>query len=72
MKSKAVAAGMGDSGHELAESEKTQVQLANAPSLEEIRLRVYELHLEKGCAHGRDLDDWLQAERELAAKHPSV
>ena len=72
MKSKAVAAGMGDSGHALAESEKTQVQLANAPSLEEIRLRAYELHLEKGCAHGRDLEDWLQAERELAAKDPSV
>ena len=72
MKSKAVAAGMGDSGHGLAESEKTQVQLANAPSQEEIRLRAYELHHEKGGAHGRDLDDWLEAERELAAKHPAV
>ena len=72
MKSKAAAAGMGDTKHEVAESEKTQLQLANAPSLEEIRLRAYELHVEKGCAHGRDLDDWLQAERELAAKHPSV
>lgn len=72
MKSKAVAAGMGDTKHEAAESEKTQLQLANVPSLEQIRLRAYELHLEKGCAHGRDLNDWLQAERELAAKHPSV
>jgi hypothetical protein len=41
MKSKAAAAGMGDTKHEVAESEKTQLQLANAPSLEEIRLRAY-------------------------------
>jgi hypothetical protein len=72
MKSKAAAAGMEGSEHEVAETGKTQLQLANAPSLEEIRLRAYELHVEKGCAHGRDQDDWLQAERELAAKHPSV
>ena len=72
MKSKAVAAGMGDTKHEAVESEKTQVQLANAASLEEIRLRAYELHLEKGCAHGQDLEDWLQAEQELAAKRPAV
>jgi hypothetical protein len=72
MKSKAVAAGMGDTKHEAVESEKTQVRLANAPSLEEICLRAYELHLEKGCAHGRDLEDWLQAERELAARQPAV
>jgi hypothetical protein len=72
MKSKAVAAGMGDTKHEAVESEKTQLQLANAASLEEIRLRAYELHLEKGCAHGQDLEDWLQAEQELAAKRPAV
>jgi hypothetical protein len=72
MKSKAVAAGMGDTKHEAVESEKTQVQLANAAGLEEIRLRAYELHLEKGCAHGQDLEDWLQAEQELAAKRPAV
>ena len=72
MNSKTVALGMENSGHEAAEPKKTQLQFANIPILEEIRLRAYKLHLEKGCAHGRDLDDWLQAERELAAKHPAV
>jgi hypothetical protein len=72
MKSKAVAAGLEGMEHEVAESEKTHLQLANVLSQEEIRLRAYELHIEKGCVHGRDLDDWLQAERELAAKRPAV
>jgi hypothetical protein len=32
---------------------------------EEIRRRAYEIYLERGEQPGRDLDDWLQAEREL-------
>jgi hypothetical protein len=36
-----------------------------APSCEEIRLRAYEIYLERGGIPGNDLDDWLQAEREL-------
>ena len=31
----------------------------------EIARRAYELYLEGGCLDGRDLDDWLKAEREL-------
>ena len=27
--------------------------------------RAYELFLARGAAHGRDLDDWLEAERQL-------
>ena len=30
-----------------------------------IACRAYELFLARGAQHGRDLDDWLQAEREL-------
>ena len=30
-----------------------------------IRFRAYELFQERGCEHGRDLDDWLQAEAEF-------
>jgi len=30
------------------------------------RLRAYEIHLERGGLAGNELDDWLQAERELA------
>jgi hypothetical protein len=33
--------------------------------VEEIRLRAYEIHLERGGFPGNELDDWLQAEREL-------
>ena len=31
----------------------------------EIARRAYDLFLARGCEHGHDLDDWLQAEREL-------
>ena len=33
---------------------------------QEIRIRAYEFYLERGGEPGRELDDWLQAERELA------
>jgi hypothetical protein len=33
--------------------------------IEEIRHRAYELYLERGQEPGRELDDWLQAEREI-------
>ena len=32
---------------------------------EEIRRRAYQIYLERGEQPGRELDDWLQAEREL-------
>jgi hypothetical protein len=35
------------------------------PNHDEIRLRAYEIHLEGGSLPGRELDDWLRAEREL-------
>ena len=35
------------------------------PSHEEIRLRAYEIYLERGGLPSNELDDWLQAEREL-------
>ena len=37
----------------------------NAPTAEEIRKRAFEIHIERGGIYGFDLDDWLQAEREL-------
>lgn len=36
------------------------------PSEEQIQQRAYELFLERGCEHGRDIEDWLEAERELS------
>jgi Protein of unknown function (DUF2934) len=35
------------------------------PTPPEIARRAYEIFLEHGSLHGRDLDDWLQAEHEL-------
>ena len=34
---------------------------------EKIRRRAYEIYLERGGEPGHDLEDWLQAERELTA-----
>ncbi len=36
-----------------------------APSQEDIALRAYEIFLRRGDAPGSDIEDWLQAEREL-------
>jgi hypothetical protein len=35
------------------------------PTTEQIRRRAEEIYLARGGAAGRELDDWLQAEREL-------
>ena len=51
----------------MAQAEKARTQ--NAPSPAEIQQRAYEIHIERGCAHGQDVDDWLQAERELEARY---
>jgi Protein of unknown function (DUF2934) len=37
----------------------------NQPTHEEIAVRAYELFLKRGLAPGREIDDWLQAEKEL-------
>jgi hypothetical protein len=35
---------------------------------ERIARRAYEIHVERGRQEGRELDDWLQAEKEIAAE----
>ena len=35
------------------------------PADADIARRAFELYCERGCQHGRDVEDWLQAEREL-------
>ena len=37
----------------------------DSPSNQEIARRAYEIYLSRGGAPGADVDDWLQAEREL-------
>jgi Protein of unknown function (DUF2934) len=50
------------------QSDNAQREKTSSPSTEEIRQRAFEIHMERGEIHGCDLDDWLQAERELREK----
>jgi tRNA 2-selenouridine synthase SelU len=38
----------------------------------EIARRAYEIYCARGCQHGHDLDDWLQAKAELEAARMSA
>ena len=49
------------------EGGKEERSVVNSAREEEIKRRAYEIYLERGEAPGRDLEDWLQAERELAS-----
>jgi len=40
--------------------------MMNAPWEERVRARAFEIYLERGRRPGHELDDWLQAEFELA------
>lgn len=42
-------------------------RLPQAANEQEIRRRAYEIYLERGAQPGHELEDWLQAERELTA-----
>ena len=46
-------------------AETGEASVGNSAPDEEIRRRAYEIYLERGEQQGRELDDWLQAEREL-------
>jgi outer membrane protein TolC len=46
-------------------STKTAWPQPNDSHFSEIARRAYEIYESRDCAHGADLDDWLQAERDL-------
>jgi DUF2934 family protein len=50
-------------------SDTAEQVIKDEPTPEEIRQRAFEIHIERGGIYGCDLDDWLQAERELQQKH---
>lgn len=52
--------------------EAVSASAADSLRLEEIRIRAYEIYIERGAQPGFDLDDWLQAERELEPKARSA
>jgi hypothetical protein len=39
------------------------------PSYEDIAQKAYERYLKRGATDGRDFDDWIEAERELATRN---
>lgn len=39
------------------------------PTFEKIAAEAYAIYVANGAHHGRDLDDWLEAERRVAARH---
>jgi hypothetical protein len=51
-----------------AQAESAETSAADSPRHEEIRIRAYEIYIERGAQPGHDVDDWLQAERELEPK----
>ncbi len=45
------------------QAEAVKVSVRNLAREDEIRLRAYEIYLERGAEPSREVDDWLQAER---------
>ena len=42
-----------------------EASVSHGPTQDQIRLRAYQIYLERGAHPGQELDDWLRAEREL-------
>ncbi|MCP4584225.1 MAG: DUF2934 domain-containing protein [candidate division Zixibacteria bacterium] len=42
---------------------------ANSDLTGYIRERAYHLYLKRGCYHGDDMNDWLQAEKEMKKEY---
>ncbi len=58
---------MGSSGANVMPQQSSQA--VNNPSFRErVARRAYEKWLQRGCRHGCDKQDWLEAERELLAE----
>ena len=54
-------------GAAAAQTDQSPTPPAQAPTANDrdIARRAYELYLARGCDAGHDVEDWLQAEREL-------
>jgi hypothetical protein len=64
MASKAKTIGSTDSAQPGAAVEKRE-RLVRSTGEQEIRDRAYAIYLQRGAQPGHELEDWLQAEREL-------
>ena len=65
MSSKSKRNGSAEPQANSTQAETREVSVGNSARDEEIRRRAYEIYLERGEQPGREMDDWLQAEREL-------
>lgn len=51
----------------LAKTAKEVAMIARRePSVEKIARRAHELYFQRGGEHGRDVEDWVRAEKELS------
>jgi hypothetical protein len=50
----------------LAETSDATDSFETAPGAESVAMHAYRRFEERGREHGRDLDDWLEAERQLS------
>ena len=50
------------------QEESEQISASDSARQEEIRIRAYEIYIERYGQPGDELSDWLQAERELEHK----
>jgi hypothetical protein len=66
MKEKRLKNRISDQRVTLGQSDSTMLPVTQQASEEEIAQRAYEIYLQRGAGDGSDLDDWLQAERELS------
>jgi len=57
-----------DRGVSTADDRPLVVSPSSKVSRGDIERRAYERFCERGCEDGRDLDDWLEAERELRSR----
>ena len=57
---------------EISSSQGEPQTARGAPTREEVELRAHQIYLERGGAHGQDVEDWLQAECELVEKYSKM
>jgi hypothetical protein len=50
------------------QSQTDDISANGAPNHDEIGRRAYEIYLERGGLPGHELEDWLQAEREIESE----
>jgi hypothetical protein len=57
------------SGTKVARETKTEIP-QKEPTIDDIRIRAFEIFVARADAPGDEVQDWLQAERELLSKAP--